>query len=260
MSGAESNPSGEVPQSGTGDTAGAAGQGQSGGASAAQLPPTLPNWAVERIDTVTRQMRDKERELELKNQELENLRKQLTPTPQAQATSQPILDEAEINRRAQLQAQTMAFNAECDAVVAKGTEAFPDFSQVIGAYRNLGGLTVPFMQALLAVDDPHEVVYELAKDLGKAQQIMTLPPTKAAAALTKFQTQLAAKKAPKPDAEDKTDAQAQPQVQAPAPLPARVGAGNGAAARVVRLDDDNVPVSDWIKARNKELSDRRRRA
>ena len=157
----------------------------------------------------------------------------------------PQVFQAEVQR----QAQQIAFNKECDAVAAKGQAEYQDFPKAMQEYVALGGLTQPFLEAVLATDEPHKVLYELSKDKDKAFSIISLPPVRQAVEIAKFAGKLSSSgNAPTPVVRG---------TSAPEPISPKVGSRQVTAGGEVRLDKaGEVPISDWIAARNKDLKTR----
>lgn len=197
--------------------------------------PQRREWYHDRIGQLT-----------ARNKELEA---RLNTAPAPAATEQPgaaaaALTRDEINRRAVQLASEMKFAEECNAVVSQGKAEFNDFDASLSNLRNVIGiptaqgpvLPVALVEAALATGQGHKVLYELSKDPDKAYEIASLSPARQAVALAQF---AATATAPKVKVSN-----------APSPVQAKVGGGR--VAGEARLDDDNLPIGEWMKLRDKQ--------
>lgn len=175
--------------------------------------PPAEGWATKRIDELTSKYRGEERarkeaetRAQLAEAAVEAMRKQLggggsatgatgaTSTASATATTvtstpiDPAATEAEIERRAQEKAKALAdeqvakeaFTAKTVAVAEAGKKAHQDFDQVVGNWKNLGGIPTELFEAAAETGVGHEILYALGKDLNLAMEVAKLPPVKLA--------------------------------------------------------------------------------
>ncbi len=89
----------------------------------------------------------------------------------------------------------MEFNRQCDEVAASGRKSFADFdARVGGMVRALVDPTDrdtilaynSFLSAAIETGDPAKIIYEVAKDLSLASELMSMSPVKRAARLAKM--------------------------------------------------------------------------
>jgi hypothetical protein len=96
---------------------------------------------------------------------------------------------AEVNTEAAIRQQAAAeeFNARCNAVEAAGSKAFGD--KWVQAKNDLallddhGRIPMDILQVALETEDPAQVLFELGRDLGKADELMAMPALKRAIAM-----------------------------------------------------------------------------
>jgi len=206
--------------------------------------PDLPKWAQQRVNELTRQMRDEQRAreaLEAKLKELEGSGSGDDETPRyTEAQLKAALAEREAMAAAQRANE--AFVGRCRDIEAKGTAAMPDFAEKVAA---LGTVAPPerfrpMMEALLEFDAPEAILYDLGTDLNEAYRISLLPPAQQAAALAKMAFK------PKPRA--KPD----PLVsKAPDPAPRVTG------TPPVELDESKMTMAQWMAYMDKRDAARR---
>jgi hypothetical protein len=191
-----------------------------------EAPKKTP-WFQRRIDDLTREKWELRRELEAFQ----------SVKPQPEAEQGDLVPKSEIDRLAALKAREYAdadrFNADSNAAYDKGKAEFGDWDDALGTFRMLGGLNRDVIDAALATGEAHKVLYALGKDPDRAAEIISLPPTRMAVALTKLAT--AAPAAPKP----------KPVSAAPAP----VTPVNGGPR--VHDDPDKMSMDEWAKWRER---------
>lgn len=195
-----------------------------------------------RIDTITRQKAELERQLEL-----ERLNKQLEPddtkpTPPVVST----IDEATII------AERMVRNDKANKVATAGQALAPDFLPQINILnQTLGGLPDHFIDAVIEAGETEEgaakLLYELSKDIGKAGSLISMTPTKMAVALAKMNQEKKEVKKPAP----------KPVPTTPAPIEPKVKGGEVAPEKI-DLSKKETPIGDWIRERNAAARERRR--
>lgn len=212
-------------------------------------PAKQPSWAKKRIDALTREKWDAKREAaELRRQHEETQARlraledtlNARQTTQADGTPTP-LTQSDVERLAEAKASQKAaeieFNTACNTIFNDGVRQFGDFEATLGNFKDVGGLTIPVVQAALATDDPAKALYELAKDRDLADRVLKLSPVKMAAELAKL-----ALKQPK----------AKPTSAAPAPIqPVR-----GTATPVAK-DPEKMTAGEWMKWREEQLAAKR---
>lgn len=214
---------------------------------AAETPPTetppKKAWYTQRIDEITRNLRETERQKMEIEAELHRLKGTSTtppPDPNAQTFTQ-----AEVEARAgQLANQRVAeqlYLDKCNAVYTAGKNAHPDFDQSLQQWNQVGGLTQPIIEAALVLPNPAEALYHLGKNLDKAAEIRSLPPVQQAAALVMFAQTLKPIGAPAPSG-------------APAPIKPQVGVNHGGGDGL----RDDMPMSEWYAARQAQLQAKQR--
>lgn len=215
---------------------------------AEKTAPELPAWVTPRIDTLTRKLREAE---EARLREVTELQRQLTELAAGQPVGQQPTAQ-QIHAEAQRIAAEQAFNDRCSAVAEQGKKDFPDFNAQIGKFQQIGGLPPSMLQAVVEVDAPQAVLYELSKDLDEAYRISQMSPLRQAAALAKMGVKLAAASA-------KATPAATPTAGASARTPDAIDGtvvGRGRTAPV-RLDDERVSMRDWMEARQAQLAKKR---
>ncbi len=162
----------------------------------------------------------------------------------------------ELMREASRVAAIQEYNRQVDAAVITGRAAHPDFNQSIEGLKKIAGQIIPdhFVQAALETGEASELIYELGKNAGEADRILSLPPIKQAVALEKFADGIRAKRA----AAKTASAEVDPDIsRAPAPIVPKVG---GSSRKELELDDPNLPLAEFIKRRNEMEKKARARA
>lgn len=136
-------------------------------------------------------------ELAAQLEEARQAREGATEAPKAASGAPNGLDEAEFNKRVELTARQLSqqerFNAQCNQVSEVGRKEFPDFNDAVQTLNSASvlfapGTTTPtaLMEAALATDSPHQVLYELAKDPELAQSLLSLSPAQLGVKLAKM--------------------------------------------------------------------------
>lgn len=231
-----------------------------GGATGPAVAAADPPWYERRIDQVTANWRQTERNL-LAEQEkrvaaetaLEAAKKGGLTVP-APAAGTPEF-EAAVNARAGAQAATLAFNSKCNRIAADGAEKFPDFDTSVATWKRLGELTIPIVEAADETGHAAEIIYELGKNPAEAERILKLGPVQQIAAVVKF----AQKFTGEPSGTTRTRAVS----GAPEPIRVAVGGGNAKAVEPTLFDTDKLTTAQWIEQREAEIeakNAKRRRA
>ncbi|WP_407174538.1 hypothetical protein [Bradyrhizobium sp. STM 3562] len=154
--------------------------------------------------------------------------------------------EAAVREQAALERAIEEFNAKCNAVEAAGSKAFGDkwgkAKQDLALLDDDGRIPMDILEIALETEDPARVLFELGRDLEKADELRGLAPIKRAIAMDK----LAAPKSP---------VLARPRSHAPAgPVTAR------AATDALPRDSDSD--EEWNRkeeARERRLLEARRK-
>lgn len=204
--------------------------------------PVLPKWAQDRINKVTREMRDMERRANLAEQALASRGQQQQTTP---PTPPPA---TQTEQEAKVLAARMIFDQQCNDIYNQGIKDHGnEFKTSVDNWQQLGGVPPVVVEAALESGIAPKVILALGKDLDEAHRIMQLSPARAAAAVAKYAAKLEADATAAPEPK--------PGTKAPPPVPGVVGGRAGTASR--SLDDDKISVDDWMKQREKELKARR---
>jgi hypothetical protein len=150
---------------------------------------------------------------------------------------------AEIEARAQELARSQMFNEKCADVYRNGCSQFPDFQTKLGELNRMVGGNLPreFVEAALATGKAHEAIYKVASDPSIADRVMTMTPYQQVVEMDRLVRGGAAQQSP-------------PLSGAPRPISPQVGMRG--TAPMTTLEDENLPMEDWIKLREKDLKDR----
>ena len=213
-------------------------------------PPEPPKPApaskalIGRIDTLTKNWREEQRQRAALEAEIAQLRagtsRADSPPPGASGPTDPtVVPVSEVERRANEIAQARTFTDQCNKIYTEGKGVHADFDARIADVAPFGGLTGPMVEAAMEMDNPHEVLYGLMQDLEKFAEISTMSPVRQAAAIAKF----ASARAPAPA--KKTNA----------PPPVRPVVGGGRVPAEPALDDDNLPMEKWMAQRAAQVKE-----
>ncbi len=233
-----------------------------------KTPATLPDWAMKRINEVTKQRFDVQRELkasetarlaaEAKAKELLeqiSVRAPADPNaPQQPQATKPVITEEEIERRVEEKALQMAaakqFNDACNNIVEAGKKEFKDWDASLDNLTLVGligkGAPIDFLETAIELKNPAAILHHLGKNLDEAERITKLPPKRMAMELARIETQLSA---PAP-------ATPTPVSNAPAPV---IPVGGAAKVTPGDISDPNMPLDDWYALRAKQIEDRKNR-
>jgi hypothetical protein len=149
---------------------------------------------------------------------------------------------AEIEARAQELARAQMFNEKCADVYRSGCSQFPDFQVKLNDLNRMVGGNLPreFVEAALATGKAHEAIYKVAADPSIADRVMTMSPYQQVVEMDRLVRGGSPLPAPVPGA--------------PRPISSQVGMRGTAPAP--NLEDENLPMEDWIKLREKDLKER----
>ena len=205
-------------------------------------------WFQRRIDELTREKWEERRAREAaegKLREVVGAAQQSETAPEGTEQPKPTartFTEADVRREATRlagqEAARIAFDTRCNEVYTTGKDQFTDFDERLAAFKPLGGLPTGFIAAALETGDPAKVLYELGGNLDEAARILSLPPLKQVAELTKMAHGLG---------------RAKPVSSAPNPIKSKVGGSPKSGTDL----DDNLSTEEWMKRRAKQLKEKR---
>jgi len=178
-----------------------------------------------------------------------------TPAPSA-APAARRFSAAELSAEAARVADERAFADACNAAVLDGRGKFGDFDTNLAALRGLSHevdaaglpqLPRAFVEAALSTANPAAVLNELGRAPEEANRILMLPPIRQAVELSKFASNIEAKRTATPTVSG-----------APTPIKPRVG---NAAPKLPPPPDEaasasELTIAEWMAARNKQTQDR----
>lgn len=257
--GTPSEPAAGTPaaESGTAADGSASGATPPEGA-AAEVPPApaAPDRAQQRMNQLVAERWTERRAREAAEQQARLLQERLNQVTQTlqpqvgedgqllQQQQQPVrqVPQPDLQQMAAQIASNNAFNERVAAEVARGRAGHQDFDQVAANLQRFGELPRTFVQAAMATGKGAEVMYHLGGDIAEADRILSLEPIEQAVALAALAGSI---KAPEP---------AKKITSAPAPVTPKVGGGAG--KNTPSLEDNNLPIADWIKLREKSLPKR----
>jgi hypothetical protein len=204
-----------------------------------------------RIDGLTREKWDAIRRAEAAETQLALMQARLeqvvVPQPPAAVDGQqpppapPVGPRAVVPGTPEFQAAVRAesaatrFRERADQIVVDGRGKHGDFDAVVSAHTGrFGPMPQYLIEAALETGSAAEVLYAMAKDPQEADRIVSLSPAAASVALAKLAAK-AAGPAPGPGTSS-----------APAPITPAVG---GTAAKVWKIDDDDIPMEEFVRLR-----------
>lgn len=224
------------------------------------VKPDKMDWRERRRNEETNRRKQVEAELAAERAEKERFRLELeriragtaTPNPAdpAQAvakTPDQIRAEAreEAKREIMEEQQRQSFAEATGRVLQAGLQAYPDFAQKRDELVQYFGETLnarpDFFDAIINLDNGHDVFYALAADPEQAEQVLAMPTTKMVLKLS----QLASSATPK-----KTEPKPKPISKAPAPITPVAGAPQATN----RLDDETAPMDAWAETFLKQMA------
>lgn len=152
-------------------------------------------------------------------------------------TREPTIQE--IDTRASAILAQKEFDKACNDAYDKGTEVFEDFKDILEETFRAMPLPVDALQVITNLKNPHEILYELAKNPEKLEKILSLPPEKRAVELTRLEIAKVNKVA----------------VSKVAPPIKTVDARRGSGG--VDIYDPSTSTEDWMKMRREQKSKRK---
>lgn len=150
----------------------------------------------------------------------------------------PQPNQAEIDRKATEIANQREFQRKFDAFDALGRKEFPDFREKCNTLASIGASERPdFMPIVLDMPEAHKIIVQLADNPDEAERILSLPTPRLALELAKLSL-----------------AKPKPVSSAPEPIKPLGGSAGKTGDRLA----DDAPVSEWMKAREKQIAERRK--
>jgi len=192
-------------------------------------PAKPAEWVQKRIDALTREKHEERRAREALEAQLASLQQQIPEN------AQDAVPRNEVERLAHELVKKQSFDRTCNDVYEKGSQEFKDFDDVIGNFRLLGGMPTEFLEAVTQLPDAHKVLYQLGSNPEEASRILGLPPIQMAVKLAEIATKAAPVRAVS---------------KAPSPVEP---IDTGGSTDELRLDDSNLSMADWMKARQSQL-------
>lgn len=229
-----------------------------GGATVPAATPT--DRMAGRIDELTGEKYALKAEVAAKATALEKAEKELAELRAAATKTPPVVEpklgttktaeeiEADIQNRAESMASERAFQATCNGIAEAGVAAHEDFQTIMEGFKAIGSVPPVVISALLeASDAPHEVLYELGKDLVEATRIFSFRnnPVKLALELKK-----------------KGDALSSASRTRATPPVKPIAGGGKVLGEVDPSDPERAPAmssKDWHAAREKQVAARNAR-
>lgn len=225
---------------------------------AGEVPPAsaAPDRAQQRMNqlvaerwTERRAREAAEQQARLLQERLNQVTQTLQTQPQVDTDGQPqaqpirqVAPQPDLQQMAAQIAANNAFNEKVAGEIARGRTGHQDFDQVAANLQRFGELPRTFVQAAMATGKGAEVMYHLGGDIAEADRILSLEPIEQAVALAALAGTI---KAPEP-----------PKKVTSAPAPVTPKVGSGAGRNTPSLEDNNLPIADWIKLREKSLPKR----
>lgn len=221
----------------------------------AEAKPAGADWARRRINELTAaKYRERaraealERELEAYRQQLQQLQRGgAAPAPSDQPQN-PTPRPDVVEKVAEQIVREREFVARCNQVAEAGAKEFKDFSAAMANVSSVAelfdpqGRATPAMEAIIAAEAPHKVLYHFGTHPDEAAQILSLPPLQLARAIGALEARLASKPAPVTTS------------NAPAPItPIGEGSGDATGSKPSEKDD----IGTWIAKRREQLYGKR---
>jgi len=221
----------------------------------AAQPDKTPAWMQRKIDKMTYERREAERQASAAREELEQMRRALAASRGEEPTTEPLTEDQirqqerqRLDQQATEERAVATFNQNADKI-AKAVAASHGDEAVTNATRMLierGGLDFAnathrdLLADISELPDPGAVYYALAHDPDTAASILDASPRKQGALLAQFAASVGKSKAPAPSPA--------PAAVAPAvsKTPAPVSAPSGAATKGSRsLYDPNISAAEF---------------
>lgn len=203
-----------------------------------------------RIRDATRRRYEAERERDVLRQQMAEIQAQQRAAQPPQPGQPPADAVEEAKRQLRMEQEMRDFNARCNATADRGRAEYGDtaFKEAVDALNAVGaGNRKDFLDTVTEIPDGHRVYPALAADLDRAAEILRMPPPRMILELIKM-----ASEAPQPSAEPQGAAQEPaPVSQAPPPIrPIR----SGGTRPQSNSTDTKQSMSDWLRARDRELA------
>lgn len=223
--------------------------------------PAKTPWQTRRIDELTRKLREEQSghtntktERDSQKARIAELETQLASASKGEKVIEKVVDEEEVDRRANAKAEILTtqrirdneFNKGSNDIHSAGVKEYgqEEFESAVKSFDKLGDkfraspAFVGLVEASMEVGDGHRILYTLGNDLDEAARILSLSPARQAAALAK----LAA-----------TAPEGRQETRAPAPPKGGVRA-RGKAEQT--LENEELTDAEWIALREKEITKR----
>lgn len=186
--------------------------------------PTAPEFLPvfkKRVDTLTAQKRELERENAA-------LKAMVQPTP----PQEPNLDQIVQSRAQDLTRQRMIDEAS-NRTYAAGKEKYPDFDAAVGNVVAAGEVTPAFLEAVTKLPNAADVYYHLGQNPGVAANLLGLDTIPMVLELAQISAKVG-----------------KPKLQSKAPAPVTPVAGSGVADVGLR---DDIGIEEWMRRREAQL-------
>jgi hypothetical protein len=229
----------EVPSEGVeGKTEGASPSPKESSPQPSQPSGVWPKSAVDRVAKLTARLREYE------------ARGAGAPRPIDPATGQQFTQDQinqMVNERAHLVASETAFNTRCNDAASRGASKYPDWPVKLMGLTQLVDSTDQrsvqqynlFLEAALETGDAEGIIYRLGGNLNEAAKLLGMSPIKMALEIGKM-------------------GEARGKEPSKAPKPIRPTGSNSPVSALKPDDPDaEMSIEDWMKARNKQVSERR---
>lgn len=155
----------------------------------AEEKPKHPHWKDRRIDELTRNWREEQRQAE----QLRNYVRSIQHGDQAasQQQGQPpagYVPASEVGRMAAQQNADHRFNEACNAIADHGETKFRDFQTAVHNFQMLGGPPPALLEAVTALgkEDGARVFYQLGMNPDEAQRLAGMSPARMAVEVTRM--------------------------------------------------------------------------
>lgn len=211
----------------------------------------VPQWATARFGQLTREKMEEKRRADATQAQLDAalaLLKEKGVEVPAGGTGgggtgggAPAPNGQTFEQAVQAEAASRLFVTQCNKIFADGNTEFKDFHEVVIGNLNtaLGAAeNAQFYQAVATLEKPHKMLYHLGKNPKEASRFLTMNPMQLAVELGKLEGKL---NAPPPPAK-------LTQTQKP------ITPVGGTATQITGTDlADEVPTSEWMKRRTKQV-------
>lgn len=166
-------------------------------APAATPPANAPDWATSRIDRLTADKRELERQLLAARNGGAPVPVGGSPPPPAPASvapplpAVPVMDAAAVEREALRIADNRDFQRKVTSIGEEGLKAHPqDWAPTMLNLQRISALDADLVNIAADLGSPHELIYALGQNMNEAARIASLPPGQKGAALAQFQNKM----------------------------------------------------------------------